>query len=76
MAPTSNVAGISTAAMGTSMKRFHFLWAAALAHAIRKLAGDGNLAQRLSRGGRAAYRQRASEAVLGPRWRGMIAELL
>jgi len=49
---------------------------AALAEAIRKIAEDGKLAERLSHGGRATYRQRASEAVLGPRWRGMIAELL
>ena len=49
---------------------------AALAEAIRKIAEDEKLAERLSHGGRATYRQRASEAVLGPRWRGMIAELL
>ena len=49
---------------------------AALAEAVRTLAGDAALADRLSRGGRAAYDERASEAVLGPRWRDMIERLL
>jgi len=49
---------------------------AALADAVRTLAGDAELAERLSRGGRAAYEQRASESALGPRWRDMIGRLL
>ena len=48
----------------------------ALAAAVRRLAGDRALAERLSRGGRAAYEGRASEAVLGPRWRGIIERVL
>jgi glycosyltransferase involved in cell wall biosynthesis len=48
----------------------------ALAAAIRRLAGDPALGQKLSRGGREAYDERASEAVLGARWRSLIAELL
>jgi glycosyltransferase involved in cell wall biosynthesis len=44
----------------------------ALAAALRRLAGDPELAQRLSQGGRAAYEQHASEAVLGRRWRELI----
>ena len=50
--------------------------AGALAAAIRRIAADPELAQRLSHGGRAVYEQRASEAVLGPRWRGIIERLL
>jgi glycosyltransferase involved in cell wall biosynthesis len=45
---------------------------AALAAALRRLAADPALAQRLSDGGGAAYEQRASEAVLGRRWRALI----
>ena len=48
----------------------------ALADAVKTIAGDGVLAARLSRGGRHAYEERASEAVLGPRWRSMIERLL
>jgi glycosyltransferase involved in cell wall biosynthesis len=48
----------------------------ALAAALRRLAGDASLAERLSRGGHAIYEGRASEAVLGPRWRGIIERLL
>jgi glycosyltransferase involved in cell wall biosynthesis len=49
---------------------------AGLAEAVKTIAGDGALAERLSRGGRQTYEERASEAVLGPRWRTMIERLL
>jgi glycosyltransferase involved in cell wall biosynthesis len=49
---------------------------AALAEAVRRLAADRDLAERVAAGGRAAYERRASEAVLGARWRGMIERLL
>jgi glycosyltransferase involved in cell wall biosynthesis len=49
---------------------------AALADAVRRLAADPALAQRLSEGGLATYRTRASEDVLGQRWRGLIEGLL
>ena len=48
----------------------------ALAAALRRLATDKELARRLSIGGLAAYREHASEDVLGARWRGLIASLL
>ena len=48
----------------------------ALAAAIRRLADDGALAQRIGDGGLAAYRERASEAVLGERWRGLVEQLV
>jgi glycosyltransferase involved in cell wall biosynthesis len=50
--------------------------AAALAAAVRRLAGDADLARRLGASGRAAYEANASEAVLGARWRGIIEQLL
>jgi glycosyltransferase involved in cell wall biosynthesis len=49
--------------------------AAALAAAVRRLAADPGLAARLASGGRAAYEARASEAVLGRRWRGLLERL-
>ena len=49
---------------------------AALATALRRLAGDRELALRLSAGGLAAYRERASEQVLGERWRKLIEALV
>jgi glycosyltransferase involved in cell wall biosynthesis len=49
---------------------------AALADALRKLARDPGLARRLADGGLAAYRARASEEVLGRRWRALIEALL
>ena len=49
---------------------------AALAGAVRRLAGDGELAERIGAGGRDAYERYASEAVLGRRWRALIEELL
>jgi len=48
----------------------------ALVDALRRLAAEPELAQRLSAGGLDAYREHASEAVLGERWRGLIEELL
>jgi hypothetical protein len=50
--------------------------AAALADAIRRLADDAELASRLGAGGRATYEAKASEVVLGARWRGIIERLL
>ena len=44
----------------------------ALAEALRRLAGDPELAGRLSAGGRAAYEAQASEGVLGHRWRTIL----
>jgi glycosyltransferase involved in cell wall biosynthesis len=49
---------------------------AALAEAMRRVAGDPELARRLSVGGREIYEERASEEVLGARWRSLIEELL
>jgi glycosyltransferase involved in cell wall biosynthesis len=49
--------------------------ARALADAIRRLAQDPKLAQRLAEGGQAAYRAHASEAILGARWRDLLASL-
>jgi glycosyltransferase involved in cell wall biosynthesis len=48
----------------------------ALANAVRLLATDLDLARRIAAGGRAAYEQSASEAVLGRRWRGIIERVL
>jgi glycosyltransferase involved in cell wall biosynthesis len=45
----------------------------ALADAVRRLA-EGDLAERLAAGGLAAYRERASEAVLGLRWRSLLEQ--
>jgi glycosyltransferase involved in cell wall biosynthesis len=49
--------------------------AEALMQALRRLAGDPELASRLSAGGRAAYEARASEDVLGRRWRTILERL-
>jgi glycosyltransferase involved in cell wall biosynthesis len=49
---------------------------AALADAVRRLAADTELAQRIAGGGRMAYEQHASEAVLGNRWRAIIERVL
>jgi glycosyltransferase involved in cell wall biosynthesis len=48
----------------------------ALAAAVRRLAGDATLRARIAAGGLAAYRARASEEVLGRRWRGLLEELV
>ena len=44
----------------------------ALATAIRRLASQPDLAQRLAVGGRSAFERRASERVLGVRWRELL----
>ncbi len=49
--------------------------AASLAAAIRRLAADASLAERLSTGGLRTYRARASEEVLGRRWRELLEGL-
>ena len=48
----------------------------ALVGALRKLAANGELAQAIGNGGLTAYRARASEAILGARWRALIEDLL
>ena len=50
--------------------------AAALAVTVRRLATDAELARRIGAGGLAAYREHASEEVLGLRWRGLLERLL
>jgi glycosyltransferase involved in cell wall biosynthesis len=47
----------------------------ALAGAVRELAAHDELTRRIAAGGRATYERHASEAVLGPRWRGIIERL-
>jgi glycosyltransferase involved in cell wall biosynthesis len=48
----------------------------ALATAVRRLRDEAGLAMRVAAGGAEAYRTRASEEVLGQRWRGLIEALL
>jgi glycosyltransferase involved in cell wall biosynthesis len=48
----------------------------ALAAAVRRLAGEPELAQSIGAGGLAAYRAQASEEVLGKRWRGLVEQLV
>ncbi len=50
--------------------------APALADAVRRLAGDASLRAEVAARGRATYEARASEAILGARWRALIEELL
>jgi glycosyltransferase involved in cell wall biosynthesis len=50
--------------------------AQALAGAVRRFAEDAALAERVAVGGLRAYRDHASERVLGSRWRGLIEGLL
>jgi glycosyltransferase involved in cell wall biosynthesis len=45
---------------------------AALADALRRVAGDAALAEHLSGGGLYTFQQRASEEVLAPRWREVL----
>ena len=45
---------------------------AALAAAVRRLAGDRALADAIGAAGRETYEARASEAVLGARWRALL----
>jgi glycosyltransferase involved in cell wall biosynthesis len=46
--------------------------AEALAAAVMRLAADAAAVRSIGAGGRAVYKARASEAVLGPRWRELI----
>ena len=48
----------------------------ALAAAVRRLARDPELARTLGAGGLTAYREQASEAVLGARWLGLVERLV
>jgi glycosyltransferase involved in cell wall biosynthesis len=48
----------------------------ALAAAVREIASDEALAWRLAAAGRKTYEARASEEVLGARWRGLLERLL
>ena len=48
----------------------------ALAAAVRRLAAEFELAERIGAGGRAAYERAASEDVLGQRWRSLIERVL
>jgi glycosyltransferase involved in cell wall biosynthesis len=48
----------------------------ALADAVRRVAGSEALAAGLGERGRATYEARASEAVLGPRWRAILERAL
>jgi glycosyltransferase involved in cell wall biosynthesis len=48
----------------------------ALVAALRRLASDASLAERIGAGGLTAYREHASEEILGARWRALIEELL
>ena len=48
----------------------------ALAAAVQRLAADAGLARTIGAGGLAAYRELASEAVLGRRWRGLVEHLV
>jgi glycosyltransferase involved in cell wall biosynthesis len=48
----------------------------ALAAAVRRLAGDGALRNRIGSAGRSTYETRASEEVLGRRWRTLLEELI
>ena len=47
----------------------------ALADALRRLRDDGALMDRIAQGGRAVYEERASEKVLGARWRLLLERL-
>jgi glycosyltransferase involved in cell wall biosynthesis len=48
----------------------------ALAEAVRRVLTDSDLARHLAEGGHAAYREKASEDVLGARWRALIESRL
>jgi glycosyltransferase involved in cell wall biosynthesis len=50
--------------------------AEALADALQRLQADPSLAQRIGAGGRDAYEELASEAVLGQRWRGLLESMM
>jgi glycosyltransferase involved in cell wall biosynthesis len=48
----------------------------ALATAVRRLRDDFELATRIGQAGLQTYRERASEGVLGPRWRSLLEQLV
>jgi len=48
----------------------------ALVEALRRVAGEPELAERLATAGRATYEARASEEVLGRRWRALLEQAL
>lgn len=48
----------------------------ALAETMRRAADEPSLLEHISRGGLRAYREHASETVLGRRWRGVLEEML
>ena len=48
----------------------------ALAAALRRLRGDPALARQIAAGGKEQYREHASEAVLGVRWRRLLEALV
>jgi glycosyltransferase involved in cell wall biosynthesis len=48
--------------------------AGALAEAVHRIAGDEELARRLAAEGRRTFEARASEEVLGTRWRGLLED--
>jgi glycosyltransferase involved in cell wall biosynthesis len=48
----------------------------ALVAALRRVAADDELARRIGAAGHQVYRERASEDVLGRRWRTLLEELL
>ena len=50
--------------------------AESLAAAVRRLAADPALGNRLARAGRATYAMHASEEALGVRWRGLLEDLV
>jgi hypothetical protein len=43
---------------------------------MRRVAADSELAKSLGRNGRAIYEERASEEVLGERWRTLLEALV
>jgi len=48
----------------------------ALADAVRTLAQDDPRRRQIAAAGRAAYERRASEEILGARWRALLESLL
>ncbi len=48
----------------------------ALAGAVHRLAADAGLGQRLGEAGRGTYERRASETVLGERWRSLLERVV
>ena len=73
-------AGVSAASGVPTFRGADGLWKnfrpEALATAIRRLAEDQSLAQRIGAAGRATFEQQASESVLGGRWLGLLETLV